>query len=450
MKKLSLILKELIEKAYRLNKRTWLLIAGGSILIILLIMQFTPKSIEIAVAEVQNGEFIVDLKIKGEIDALNSTNVSVPRMRRHMSLQIVDMVPEGTIVKKGDFLLRLDKSAALQRVDEANEKLVNAKAELESEKANISSNQAQMMSQLEQQKYSYQQAELNLKMMQYEAETKKKEVELNMKKAELALTQAEKKIESQKIIDRVSLMKAELKVRQAESALEDAKKTVKKLTITSPMYGLVVYMENRSGSERRKMQVGDTPYWGMPVMKIPDLSVMQVRTMVDEVDIDKIKMNQNVIIKVEALEGELCYGKITRIATLARKERKTRTKVFDVEVTVDSTELKLRPGMTCECRIITKRIPDVKYIPIQSVFYKEDKTVVYVKKSSRIKIREISTGINNDNYIVVEEGLNEEEKVCLRDPTVPMESIGGEGGNKETLQKPSTKKNRKTRRTNNR
>ena len=358
-----------------------------------------------------------------------------------MNLQIVDMVEEGTIVKKGDFLFQLDTSDAQQRVDEEKDQLANAKAQLESEKATIASNMAQLESQLESEHYSYQQAELSLKMMQFEAEARKQEYELNMKKAEVALSQAKEKIASQKIIDRATIMKAEMEVRRAEADLKEAEENLSMLTVIAPLDGLVVYKEIWSGGQMKKVQVGDSPFFGMPVIAIPDLSVMQAEMTVNEVDISKLEKGQNAIITVDALEGKAYYGKVSRVAALARREESTNVKVFDVEVKLDSTDGDLRPGMTCDSRIITGRIEDALYVPIQSVFHKEDTTVVYVMGGRSPRMQEVKLGAKSSNYIVIEDGVEAGDLVCLRDPTIPLSEIGTES---ETVAPTPTTKPRST------
>jgi RND family efflux transporter MFP subunit len=419
-------IQPILDKLPQGKIQRWIILGGMALLLVILIMAFVPKSLNIATAEVVKGEFIIDLNLRGEVDALKSTNVSVPRMRRRMLLQIIDMAEEGTIVKKGDFLIQMDTSDAEQKVEEAGDKLANANAQLESEKATISSNMAQLHSQLEREKYNYEQAKLSLKMMQFEAEAKKQEYELNMKKAEVALAQAEEKIASQKIIDRATRKKAELEVRQAELELKEAEQALDKLTLKAPIDGLVVYKEIWKGGNMEKVQVGDTPWPGMPVIGIPDLSVMQAKVTVNEVDISKIEKGQNAIITVDALEGQSYYGKISRVASLARREEATNMKVFDVEVTIDSTDGRLRPGMTCDCLIITGRITDALSIPLQAVFQDEDKTIVYKAGSRAPRMQEVVVGDKSSNYIIVQEGLEEGDRVCLRDPTVPLEEIGTE------------------------
>ena len=424
--KFHLDLNRRVSMLRKAKKRTLLMIGGGVVFLFILLAMIIPKSVNIATAAVEREEFIIDIGMRGEIDALVSTNISVPRIRRRMSLQIVEMAEEGTIVKKGDFLLQMDTSEAEQKVEEALDELANERAQLESEEATIASNMAQLESQLESEKYSYEQAELSLKMMQFEAEVRKQEYQLNMKKAEVALAQAKEKISSQKIIDRATIMKAELNVRHAEMELKEAEQALDKLTLRAPIDGLVVYKEIWSGGTMKKVQVGDTPWMGMPVIGIPDLSVMQAKMTVNEVDISKLDKGQNAIITVDALEGKVYYGKVTRVAALARREEITNVKVFDIEVTLDSTDGELRPGMTCGCQIITGRILDAMSIPLQAVFQNEDTTVVYVMGTRSPKMREVAIGEKSSDRIVILAGVEEGEQVCLRDPTIPLDQIGGE------------------------
>ena len=98
---------------------------GGGVLLVMLFLLIivVSGSSDVATVEVMRGEFVIDIKTRGEIDALNSTNISLPRIRRRMSLQIVNLAPEGTIVKKGDFLIQLDQSEMQQNVDEAKDEL---------------------------------------------------------------------------------------------------------------------------------------------------------------------------------------------------------------------------------------------------------------------------------------------------------------------------------------
>ncbi len=407
-----------------LQDRRWLMaLAAALLLLTVFIWNIQSPSADIASAEVQQGEFIVSIKSKGELKALKSQSVTVPRSIRS-SIQIIAMAPEGSLVKKGDFLVQFDPTQARQKLEEKRNELQNALAELESQKASIASNMAQLESQLQTQRYSYEQAKLRYEQMKYEAEAKRREQEINLKKAELALKQAEEKIEAQKRIDEATLEKARLQVEKARLQLQQAERELESLTLVAPIDGLVVYKEIWGPSGLAKVKVGDTPWRGQELIEIPDLSVMQVKTSVNEVDVSRVAVGQPCIIKLDALPEPTFYGKVTHIATLATRKRNSNVKEFEVLVLIDGSDPRLKPGMSATVEIITDRIPDAVFVPLEAVFEKEGKTLVYLAGSYRPV--EVEVGPKNDTAIVIQSGLQPGQRVCLRDPTLPLEEIGTE------------------------
>jgi HlyD family secretion protein len=415
---------DLFHRLRRWRRREWLIASGISVLSITLILWFFSGRTSVAVVGVQKGEFMMDIRTRGETDAVRSMNVSVPDLRRRMTLQIVGLAPEGSTVEAGDFLFQLDVGEAKQNMESAQNEMENARAQLESEKAGIASNKAQMQSDLETQKLSLEQAQLSLKTMQFEPEARKQDMAINLKKAELALGQAGKKMESQEIIDRATLLKAELKVGQARAKLKEATDALAKLTITAPIRGLVVYREIWSSGQMKKVQVGDSPWPGMPVIQIPDLAEMKAKITIGETDINQVRTGQDALVTVDALEGKSFPGVVTLVASLARRDMATNVKLFDAEVRIDSSDGRIRPGMTCDCRIVTGRIPNAMFVPIQSVFQKDGRTVVYAARARGFSKREVRTGPKNSLFIVIERGLDEGDRIALRDPTVPLDDSG--------------------------
>ena len=199
--------------------------------------------------------------------------------------------------------------------------------------------------------------------------------------------------------------------------------------LTAPIDGLVVYKEIWSGSTMKKVQVGDSPWPGMAIVEIPDLSIMQAKATVNEVDISRIEADLNAIVTVDALGGAIYYGKVTRVAPLGRRESATNAKIFDVEVILDSTDVQLRPGMSCECRIITDRRADAIRVPLQCVFEQAGETIVYVATARGMRPRTVKVGTRSRDEIVILSGLEVDERVCLRDPTIPLEEFGEEDWN---------------------
>ena len=161
----------------------------------------------------------------------------------------------------------------------------------------------------------------------------------------------------------------------------------------------------------------------MELVSIPDMSLMKVKTYITEINIERVEPGQRVIITLDALPGPVFYGEITSIATLARSEEDSDMKVFDIEIAINGSDERIKPGMTAQCKIITNRFSDVLSVPLESVFEKGDTTIVYVKNGG-YEPRPVKVGEKNSNYIIIEEGLSEGDLVTLIDPTMSLEDIG--------------------------
>ena len=379
---------------------------------------------KIATYKAQRGDFFIDINQSGELDATRLVTVTVP-VRMYGGVRVIDIVPDGTIVKEGDFVIQFDTTDAQRNVTDRQNELAQAEADLASSNASIASTMKQLENGYQVQQYTFEQDKLSYELAKYEAEARRREMELTFKKSELSLAQAKQRIESQKIIDKASVARADLRVTQAKLRLKQAETGLNELTMRSPKAGLVVLREIYGTQGRAKVKVGDTPYPGQELIAIPDLSEMKVKTKVNEVDISRVRKGQPVSINLDALQGPTFTGKVTNVATLARREGDSEVKVFDIEVTIDGSDPRLKPGMSAQCNIITGTVPNVISIPLEAVFGKEDTTVVYVKRHG-FERRAVKLGSKNSDYVIVENGLEPGLEVALRDPTVRLEELGKE------------------------
>ena len=392
--------------------------------IFILSLQVRSGTSDVSTYTAKTGEFIIDIRERGDLEATSNVIISVPR-NVYRDIRIKALVADGSKVNKGDFLVQFDTSEAEENVTERKDQLENAQAELSSTIAKIESNMQVLKNDLTDQEYSYEQAKIQYDMLKYEADSRKREGEITLKKAELTLKQAQAKIESQKIVDRAELAKAEVAVKRAEMRYNQVVEQLNALTIKAPKNGIAVLQEvyNNSTRTSEKVKVGDTPHRGMPLVSIPDLEKMVVKTTVNEVDIQRMQIGQKAIVTLDAVSGMTYNGTVTSIATLARRDEGTDIKVFDIEIKLDNTDENTKPGMSAQCAIITDKISDKLFIPIDSVFERDGNTVVYIKNGS-FDERVVKVGKKNSNYIIIEDGLKEGEEVALIDPTVPLKDIG--------------------------
>ncbi len=396
-----------------MTRRRLLVLALVLVVTLVLVMRsgFSGAATERIWVTTERGTFVVDVETIGELDAVNARMVTRPRIRGSRG-QIVELVPEGTEVEAGDFLIQFDTSDIDRQIEEREQSLQEARMELERQRADAEARRTELVASYQKQLYAHEHKKIALERMAYEAEVRRRMVELELKQSELSLIEAREQISADSTIALAEITRAERRVEQAESDLEESRHNRELHTMTAPVAGLVVYKNMwRPGGSPTKIRVGDAPWSGMDLIQLPDLSRMQVLTKVGEVDVDRVEAGQHVDIAVDALPGRAFTGAVSRVAKLASREPNTDVKTFEVTVLVDSTAVEgLRPGMSARCRIVTSSLDDVIHVPIDAVIDRDGTTVVLVDDGHE---RPVTLGPTNTTSVVVEEGLSAGERVAL-------------------------------------
>ncbi len=394
--------------SFLLRKKWWIL--GGLALLFVIVSFVLPKKDEALLYTVKKGDLVISIPVEGELQAVESFVVKAPS-NVWGNIRIVKLVPEGTMVKKGDFLIQFDISEQAQRLHEAKNKLETALANLASTKADIQNEMAELENNIKLEEYSLEQARLQAKNAIYEAENKRREIELNLKKAELNFKQLLRKKESLEKIHKARLRQAELEVEQAKLEVQRCEKDLKSMTLYAPADGMVVYKKVWDGSGASKLKVGHTPWRSQPLLEIPSQNRMKVLATVNENEISRIKKGLPVEITLDAIKDTVFTGTITEIATLAHQDDQTEKNVFDIEILINELDPRLKPGMTAHCNIMIKTIKDVLLVPMDAVQIKQGKSIVLDEDGDPV---EIETGESNGDLVQVVHGLKEGDRIQLR------------------------------------
>lgn len=398
-------------------------IAGTFVIVIFLVAvlhPFSSSSISVPLFEVKKQNFIVSITESGDIRAKNSTSIVTPSVRGQ--IKIIYLIPEGTYVHAGEVVAKFDPTEALTNYKDAQSKLQIAISDRKKLIADQKSQLMNLQSSLKEAQLSYELSQLNLQQMKFEASVKQEQAKLELEKDKLSLAKAKQDLESQEVVQKSDMDKTNIEVTQAEAALAKAKRDLDDLTLRAPKEGLVVYETNWSTG--RKIMVGDTPWPGMPIISLPDLSEMQSITYVNEVDVSRVHPGQKVLVKLDAFRDSTFTGAISSVAALGKpKSRNSTIKVFEVDVDIQSQSPILKPGMTTSNKIIIDQVPNVIYIPREAVFDKDGKRIVYLKDGSSFDERQVETGVKSENYVVVSKGLTPGEEVALIDPHLRLNQL---------------------------
>jgi HlyD family secretion protein len=122
-------------------------------------------------------------------------------------------------------------------------------------------------------------------------------------------------------------------------------------------------------------------------------------------------------IRPDAFSDSVYTGEVISVANLAiGKDGKSKIKVFPVGISIRNAKNVLMPGLTVNCRIIINEIPDMTYIPIESVHREGESDFVYLKTGNSFKKRIINLGHSNADFVIVENGLEAGDVVALINP----------------------------------
>ena len=368
-------------------------------------------------AKVEQGTFYIDIYEEGEIEAINSINISSPNIPwRFGNLKISNIVTDGAEVKKGDTVITFDPSEVRKAILDYEDRLIVSNAELEKMLAQNELTMEELNADYEVTRISHEITRMQLESAAHESEIKRREIQLNLDKAEISLNRAKEQIENRRKIQIEEVKQKRLSIRQDEERLEEAHETLNKLFVIAPAPGIAII--SRNWSTNSKFQLGDQCWSSQQLIQLPDLSTLKAKVNINEVDIAKVAKGLKVQIRPDAFSDSTFTGYVSTVANLAQnKDNRSNIKVFPVEIIINEYNKNLLPGLTVSCRIIVDEIPNVMYIPLEALHNEGDKSYVFKKVMSGYDKVEVQTGRTNSDYVIIEAGLDKGDKVALIDPT---------------------------------
>jgi len=393
---------------------------AASLLFILFVLPFACKdknAQQVSTGKVTKGVFFIDMHEEGELEAVNSINISSPSIpwRFGGNMKISYIVKDGTEVNAGDTVIIFDPSEVNKGIIDAQGRLEISMAELEKMKAQQESDLEELRADFEVTRISHEISKIKLEQAEYESDVMKKQIQLNLEKAAIALERAKEQIDNRIKINVEDIKQKKLTIDQDQARLDEANSCLKQLTVITPSQGIAIIQ--RSWQSGNKYQVGEQVWSGQPLISLPDLSQLKATVKINEVDIAKIVKGLNVEIRPDAFSENKFTGVVKEVANLAvNKEGSTKIKVFPVEIYLNETHKDLLPGLTVSCRIIVDKLEDMLFVPIEAIRTEAGKNFVYRKSGISFEKAEVETGRSNSDYTIITGGLDEGDVIALVDP----------------------------------
>lgn len=418
------------------NKKT-LRIIGISIAALLLLLiigkskGWFGKTVEIKVStEIAEKRTIIEtVSASGKIQPVTEIKITPDISGEVVALYI----KEGEKVTRGQMLVKINPDLYMSNLDRMEATLNSSKANL----ANTIARLAQIEAQYLIAKSTFERSEKLWKQKVIS------DAEYEQSKANYEVSKADVEAAKQSVIA------GEFNIKSAEASLKEAKDNLQKTSIYSPADGTI----SKLTVEKGERVVGTSQFAGTEIMRIANLNEMEVIVSVNENDIVRVKLNDTAIIEVDAYLNQKFKGIVTQIANSANTTGLSADQVtnFDVKIRILPDSYKnlidiknphispFRPGMSATVDIQTKTAFEVLTIPIQAVTTRSDTSskqigkykrttplpkqdekqpktdtlieYVFLYDNGKAKLQRVKTGIQNNTYIEILEGLQLKQEV---------------------------------------
>lgn len=388
-----------------------------------------PDGTKVTIAKAERKTLVETVSANGRVQPEKEVKIS-----SDVSGEIRELyVKEGDSVVAGQLLVRIDPELYQSALDRSEASLNNTRANLSSAKARLAQAEArfnEVGSAYERNKKMYEQKLIS----DGEFET-----------AKSTYLNAKAEVEAA----RQTILAAEFNVKSFEATVKESRKNLSRTSIYAPVNGII----SKLAVEQGERVVGTSQMAGTEMMRIANLNDMEVSVDVNENDIIKVGMHDTAEIEVDAYPGRKFKGIVTEIANSATtnaattsdqvtnfvvKIRILRSSYADLSAKFGKRKSVFRPGMSASVEILTEKLVDVLTVPIEAVTIRaasafdttetgelknkdkkvsaqtnkeEELEVVFLKVGEKAGIRKVKTGIQDDKYIQIIEGLKENEEI---------------------------------------
>jgi len=381
-------------------------------------VRFSVRSPEVPTWDVKRGEFVDSVQFRGEVKARKSVTLSAPAEAG--DLQIVKIVADGTQVKQGDSVVEFDKTKTEQDLAQNRSALKSAQAEIEQARAQARLTEEEDVTAVMKARFDVETAKLDAGKQEIVSRIEGAEAKLKVADSAQKLHEVEEKLASDKAVNNATI---ESKIQASKKAAYDvqrAEQALTQMTLNAPSAGLISLVPLWRPGGESPFKPGDRAWPGAPIAELPDVSTLRISTRADETERGRLALGETVNAQLDAIPDRQFTGKIEQISTIATIDFSAGWPIprnFNLQIALDQTDARLKPGMTAQLTVVVDRVPDAITIPVEASFQKSGKTIAYVWEGSKFQERGIEVGRRSRDRILVASGLRPGDRVAMKDPT---------------------------------
>lgn len=345
--------------------------------------------------------FSDNVMMEGTVSAIHSTTVMPLEDLVDWGSVIKKLTEDGVWVRQGDTVCVLENKELEESKELVASYIAQGRLSYESGLSRLETQYASLEAQLRINEIQSTLSSLDSIQLAYYTPTQRRIAELNLRKARIQEAKLKREVATTKLVNETEVMKLKIQLRQYESLQEMYDNLMSQLVVTAPISGL--FLRKRNPDNGYLYEEGDEVRGA--VGEIPSTDTMQVKIEVAEQVFKRLAVGQPIAYTFSGMPGVRGYGRIVSKSPVGRDRRNTSLTFFDVVASVDSCTGKPQPGMSANCLVTVKSLPDTLAIPIVAVFDQDSCKVVYVKQGSGYVQQEVTTGWQSSQNVVISAGI---------------------------------------------
>jgi HlyD family secretion protein len=357
------------------------------------------------------------VEVQGLVEAIDSIDLTAPRLPQMWRFKIAFLAEEGIRVNAGAVVVGFDDT-------EIQQSLLAAIADRDTAAKTLEKRTTDLAVERERAELTLAEAQAKLRKAQLKTEVPGDvvaSIELRTAEVDRDIAQREADFRTEQLAGLTRRSAAELEalrrhLEYSRKRVEQLEQAVVKLQVPAPRAGTVVFKTNWNGDKKK---VGDSVWWGEPILQIPDLEKLRAIAQVEEVAAGDVALGQAVTFRLDAHPDRTFAARVARIhrAVQARSFRDP-TKVMQVELELLETDPAImRPGMRLVGELTVDQVDAALAIPLEAVFDHGGRPAVLVERSLGEEIVEPELGRRDNRFVEVLGGLAPGDRVRV-DPDV--------------------------------
>ncbi len=363
-----------------------------------------------SIVKVERKNLSQTLRLNGTTQASRSFVVLAPKLEGAQvgSMVVTKLVPSGTHVSSGNLLVEFDPQAQTKDY-------LDKKSTYDNLISQVDQKQSDETIACAKDDTAMKQAEDELKRAQLEIQRNEVVSRIDAEKNQEAVDEAQatlKQLKETYQLKRAAAVAAikilEIQRDRAKEAMRYAQANAAKMTVHSPMAGVVVYNTIWLGGRMGTVQQGDQVRPGVPFLQVVDPSKMEVRVELNQVDLLKVHPGQKAEMHLDAYPGMSLPAVLDEMSPLGHTGQFTEmVRSFTARFSVQGNDPRLLPDLSAAMDLDLGLESNVLVVPYESIGTESGHSFVWLKSSSGFEKRTVKIGRRNDLSAVVEAGLAE-------------------------------------------